>query len=102
MSIGVFSFFEFMSCVLAVLFSFPWYASKQITMGPVDSFHETAKTVHLFPRNGGNFRKTVETFEKRWKLSKNGGNFESFHGVFGNYQDSVESNPGRTKLTKNI
>jgi hypothetical protein len=44
----------------------------------------------------------VETFKKQWKLSRNGGNFESFHGVGENYRDSVESNPGRTKLTKNI
>jgi hypothetical protein len=78
-----------MSCELAVLFCFPWKASKQVTMGPVESFHGTAKTVHLFRQNSGNFK-------------KNGGNFESFHKVHGNYQDSVESNPGRTKLTKYI
>jgi hypothetical protein len=45
----------------------------------------------------------VETFRKWWKLSKNGGgNFQSFHRVSGNYRDAVKSNPGRTKLMKNI
>jgi hypothetical protein len=60
-----------------------------------------------FPRNGENCpfvstQRSVETFKKQGKLSRNGGNFESFHGVGENYRDSVESNPGRTKLTKNM
>ena len=73
-------------------------------MVPVESFHRTVKkTVHLFPQNGGNFQKMVETFKKWWwKLSKIGGNFQSFHRVSGNYRDAVKSNPGRTKLMKNI
>jgi hypothetical protein len=78
MSIVVFPFFEFMFCELAVLFCFPWKASKQVTMGPVESFHGMAKTVHLFPQNSGNLKKmvealkvsteSVETIKIQWKV----------------------------------
>jgi hypothetical protein len=48
-------------------------------MRPVESFHGTVKTVHLFPRNG------------RWKLSKNSGNFQETVETLKVFTESVKT-----------
>jgi hypothetical protein len=59
-------------------------------MGPVESFKRNGENCLFVPTEW-------------WKLSKIGGNSESFHGVSGtHYQVSGKNDPGQTKLMKNI